>query len=473
MDKNDREDAVEELRKSNQRLELLVETAGQLLKSDSPQDVVDMLCRKVLLFLDCDAFFNFLVDDDMKRLHLNSCGGIPEEAVRRLEWLDYGVGLCGCSARDGCRLVVNNLQHVVDPYTELVRPFGIQAYACHPLISQGRVLGTLSFCTRNRTSFTDDELSLMKIVADQVAIAINRKRTEEELRRARDELEIRVAERTRELKITNNLLLEEIAERVRIDEKLVKLNEDLEQIVEERTAQLIGAREELVRKEKLAVLGQLAGSVGHELRNPLGVMGNAIYYLNTILTDGDAVVKDYLDIIKCEIDNSRHIISDLLDFARIKPPRTELAKVNDLITQSLGRCTIPEDVKLHLDLPESLAVINVDPLQIMQVLQNLITNAVEAMPDGGTLSISAEPDRQTGTFKIRVDDTGVGISREHLEKLFQPLFTTKQRGIGLGLTISRNLTEANGGRIEVASRWAEGTTFTLTLPGRGNSEELI
>ena len=199
IDITERKRMDEALFKSNQRLDLLAETASQLLKSNSPQDVVDALCRKVLTFLDCDAFFNYLVDDEKKRLHLNSCGGIPEEDARRMEWLDYGVGLCGCSARDGCRLVVNNLQETDDQYTALVKPFGIRAYACHPLIAQGRVIGTLSFCTRTRACFSDDELSLMKAVADHVAIAIDRKRTEEELHRAHVELEKRVAERTHEL----------------------------------------------------------------------------------------------------------------------------------------------------------------------------------------------------------------------------------------------------------------------------------
>ncbi len=216
----DRKMVEEALRKSNQRLDLLAETASRLLVSDSPQMVVDSLCRKVLAFLDCHAFFNYLVDDDLQRLHLNACGGIPEEDIKKMEWLDYGVGLCGCSARDGCRLVVDNVQDTLDQYTALVRPFGIRAYACHPLIAQGRVLGTLSFCTRNRTQFTDDELSLMKAVADQVAIAMDRKRSEEELRRAHDELEKRVAERTDQLAKTIDTLLEEIVERQETEEAL-------------------------------------------------------------------------------------------------------------------------------------------------------------------------------------------------------------------------------------------------------------
>mgnify|MGYP002478186798 CR=1 FL=1 len=172
------------LHKSNQRLDLLVETGRILLESESPQEVVDLLCRKVMAFLGCDTFFNYIVDHENRRLHLNACGGIQEDDMKKMEWLDYGVGLCGCSARDGCRLVVENLQDIDDQYTALVRPFGIQSYACHPLISQGRILGTLSFCTRRRAHFDDDDLSVMKSVADQVAIAIDRQQSSERIARS-------------------------------------------------------------------------------------------------------------------------------------------------------------------------------------------------------------------------------------------------------------------------------------------------
>jgi GAF domain-containing protein len=161
----ERKRAEDKLRKNNQRHDLLAETASQLLKSDSPQKVVNALCQRVLEFLDCDAFFNYLVDDEKKCLHLNACGGISTEDARKMEWFDYGTGLCGCSARDGSRLVVEDLQETKDEYSASVRQFGIKAYACHPLIDQGKLLGTLSFCTRNRTHFTEDELSLMKVVA--------------------------------------------------------------------------------------------------------------------------------------------------------------------------------------------------------------------------------------------------------------------------------------------------------------------
>jgi PAS domain S-box-containing protein len=164
------------------RLNLIAETASKLLMSESPQEVVEELCKKVMEFLDCQAFFNFLVDKDKGCLHLNACAGIPEEEAKRIEWLDYGVAVCGCAARDGCRIIAEDIRATPDPRTDLVKSYGIQAYACHPLMAKDVVLGTLSFGAANRTAFSEDDISLMKSVADHVAIAINRKITEDALR---------------------------------------------------------------------------------------------------------------------------------------------------------------------------------------------------------------------------------------------------------------------------------------------------
>ena len=139
----------------SEQIELLSYTASRLLASDKPQQIVEELCLKVMKFLDCDAFFNFLVDEAAGRLHLNACAGIPKETMREIEWLDYGVAVCGCAARDACRIVAENIPTTPDVRTELVKSFGIKAYACHPLMDQNRVLGTLSFGTRSRTTFND------------------------------------------------------------------------------------------------------------------------------------------------------------------------------------------------------------------------------------------------------------------------------------------------------------------------------
>lgn len=158
--------------------ELLVESISQLLTSQDPQQVIESLCSRVMEFLDCQVFFNFLVDDSHCRLCLNACAGIPKEDEEKIRWLDYGVAVCGCSARDACRIVAEDIQSTPDPRTALIKSYGIRAYACHPMVAKERVLGTLSFGTRTRDRLSEDDLTLMKTVADHVAIALERKRIE-------------------------------------------------------------------------------------------------------------------------------------------------------------------------------------------------------------------------------------------------------------------------------------------------------
>jgi PAS domain S-box-containing protein len=186
----ERKQAEGKIHKNAQRFELLSETAGQLLKSKNPQHSINTLCRKVMEHLDCQAFFNFLADEKTGRLHLNACAGIPAAEVRRIEWLDYGVAVCGCAARDSIRIVAEHILSTPDVRTELVKSYGIKAYACHPILGpENKVIGTLSFGTRSRETFSDEDLALMKAVTDLVATAMTRMQSEEALRQARDYLE--------------------------------------------------------------------------------------------------------------------------------------------------------------------------------------------------------------------------------------------------------------------------------------------
>lgn len=186
--------------RSVERLAIISDTASRLLMSKEPQSIVEELCRKVMEHLDCHTFFNFLVDDERNCLRLNAYAGIPEETAREIHFLDYGVAVCGCAARDACRIVAQNIPTTPDIRTDLVRSFGITAYACHPLFAQGKVIGTLSFGTKSRLTFGDDELFLMKTVADQVATAMERIRLLRSAQARAEELELRVGERTDELR---------------------------------------------------------------------------------------------------------------------------------------------------------------------------------------------------------------------------------------------------------------------------------
>ena len=266
--------------------------------------------------------------------------------------------------------------------------------------------------------------------------------------------------RQAELRQTNRRLQKEAKERLAAQERLQIYSEQLETMVQERTQALEETQEQLIRQEKLAVLGQLAGSVGHELRTPLGVATNAIYYLRATLPD-DETTTEYLNILTNSIHESRRIISDLLDLSRTRPRNRTTVSPATLI-ETIVNHPPPDNIQMETMVPPELPLIWVDIDQMRQVFGNLISNAYQAMPNGGTITIQAQVKEEM--VHLNVCDTGLGIDQEKLDKIFEPLFTTKDKGIGLGLTICKNLVEVNGGQIKVHSEVGQGTTFTVILP---------
>jgi len=274
----------------------------------------------------------------------------------------------------------------------------------------------------------------------------------------------------------------DITDRKKAEEKLKEYSERLEEMVNERTRELRDTQEKLIRQEKLAVLGELAGGVGHELRNPLGIISNSIYYLKLVQPDANEKVKQHHAMIEQEVHNAEKIITDLLDFARVNSVDRVLVSVPELVQHVLNRFPVPPSVDVILKLPDDLPKVFSDPHQIEQVLGNLMVNAWQAMvspaervSSRGTKSQDSAPLAPRGKLilsasqkdkmvAIAVKDTGAGITPENMQRIFEPLFTTKAKGIGLGLAVSKKLVEANEGRIEVESELGKGSTFTVYLP---------
>ncbi len=261
----------------------------------------------------------------------------------------------------------------------------------------------------------------------------------------------------------------DITERKKAEEELSRHRDQLEEIVAERTRELHEAQEQLVGREKLAVLGLLAGGVGHELRNPLGAIKTSVYFLDMALENPEPDVKETLEVLSEEVTTSERIIGSLLDFARPKPPTRQNVDINDIVQRALDRASFPETIETAARLDEALPPILTDPDQVSQAFGNIILNAIQAMPDGGRLDVQSEVPAG-GWVAVSFSDTGAGIPQENLAQLFEPLFTTKARGIGLGLALTKTLVEGQGGTIEVSSEVGKGSTFTILLPA-GSKEK--
>jgi two-component system NtrC family sensor kinase len=246
-----------------------------------------------------------------------------------------------------------------------------------------------------------------------------------------------------------------------LEENLVKLQQ-FQKELQDTQAQLI-------QSEKLASMGQLAAGVAHEINNPLGTI---LLYSDLMLKEAPQGSQNWQDLklVVDETTRCRRIVSDLLNFARQNEVLAQATDLNALIRTVIGELREQPSfarVEIIEDLDEALPPIQADPAQLHQVFVNLIANAAEAMPDGGTLSVST---RRSGNelISIAFQDTGYGIPEENLNKLFTPFFTTKPigKGTGLGLAIVYGIVKMHRGQIDVKSQVGVGTTFTVTLPLR-------
>ncbi|MGH3191668.1 MAG: sensor histidine kinase [Streptosporangiaceae bacterium] len=239
-------------------------------------------------------------------------------------------------------------------------------------------------------------------------------------------------------------------------------------LVEERTASLRQAVSELeqtqarlVRQEKMAAMGQLASTVGHELRNPLAVIMNVLYLLETIAgAEGSEAMLRHLATARRETSAATLIVADLLDYSAGRAPMRAPVQLADLVAEALSVVPPPTGIEVVKHVEPDIAI-DADRDQMRQVLLNLVTNGYDAMPDGGILDVSV---RATGdSARITVSDTGVGMDEETQASIFTPFFTTKSRGIGLGLAVTKRMIEAHGGTISMQSTPSVGTSFTVTV----------
>ncbi len=218
----------------------------------------------------------------------------------------------------------------------------------------------------------------------------------------------------------------------------------------------------LQKSERFAAIGELATMVAHDLRNPLQGIANAAFYLKRKMSlKVDDKQREMLEFIEEDVKYSDKIVSDLLDYSREMQLQLEVTTPRSLFKGALSLIEVPANINV-LDETQNEPAIKVDVLNMKRAFVNIIKNAIEAMPMGGTLTVMSLT--SNGEVDFIFSDTGVGIAKENLEKVFTPLFTTKAKGMGFGLPICRRVVEAHGGKISVESTLGKGATFTVTIP---------
>jgi PAS domain S-box-containing protein len=231
----------------------------------------------------------------------------------------------------------------------------------------------------------------------------------------------------------------------------------------------IKMQKQLLQADKMASLGTLAAGIAHEIRNPMATINlNTQILLRDLNLDQEHQV--YMLDIQKEVRKIERIISEILEFSKPKPAHLVETSVNDVVqsVHEFIRVQLRKHgVQVHLDLDESPPFVLMDPAQVSQVLINLVINAMQAMPDGGVLTITTRQDRKNKRVELFVVDTGVGIPQENIDKVFDPFFTNKPEGTGLGLSIARQLLEKNQATMQVESTVGEGTTFSLRFKAVG------
>lgn len=522
----ERKTAEKSLRQSEGRLRILTDANELLNTGIDPEQAIHTIASKVMNFLGCHVFFNFIFHEGKGRLRLNAYAGVSGEDAQKIEWLDTGDAICGCIAAKGRRIVSEDIEHNGDERAKLVRSYGVKAYACHPLLIEGKSIGTLSFGSKSRTHFTDSELDFMKTVADRISAAMQRKSVDDALRESEqrffkafhnspvamaiarlpegrmvdvNDSFSRMVEHPREELIDRTSAefnLFDATERGRLYQRM-NLGENLngvetsirtgrgkqlsvmyysERIRLNDTDHIIITLIDITERKRMEELkDDFIGMVSHELRTPLTIIMGAVH---TAMLEGldteeqAALLKD----AAAGAESLEGILGNLLELSRYQASRLVLASepldvrgtVHEVVERLKGKSQAHRLVNLA---PEGISIV-ADKVRTVRILHNLIENAIKYSPQGGEIKITVK--QESDYLIIGVSDQGIGISPADQARLFQPFerlerMNASVKGLGLGLVVCRRLVEAHQGRMWVESGEGKGSTFYFGLPLKSNS----
>lgn len=256
-------------------------------------------------------------------------------------------------------------------------------------------------------------------------------------------------------------IVRDISDLKTAERELAEANERLEDRVRKRTSELRSAQADLVKSEKFATLGKVSGGIAHEIRNPLSAVKTSAYFLLNARNPSEEKVREHLERIDRQVTVIDNVVTALSDVAKLPDAELESTDVAAILRQTVNSVGLPDRIEVDISLGEDIPQVLADENQIVIAFANLIRNARDAMSNGGRLSISATVESDCVLFHIA--DTGSGIEEANLTKILEPLFTTKARGMGLGLSITQAILEKNKGSLSIQTQLGEGSCFTVNL----------
>ncbi|WDQ14858.1 PAS domain S-box protein [Rhodopirellula sp. P2] len=257
-------------------------------------------------------------------------------------------------------------------------------------------------------------------------------------------------------------ILRDISDLKAVEAELKQLNATLDQRVQDQAAELQKAQSELVEKEKFATLGRISGGIAHEIRNPLNAIKTSAYYLLNAKTPSPAKTEEHLNRIDRQVSSINNAVTALSDLARLPDPQSRPLDVAEMLVAILRDCKLPRNIIVTQDVPADLPNVWADEKQLPIVFKNLIRNARDAMNEGGALKLSAR--LLESQVVVTVQDDGLGMSPEVVHRIAEPFFSTKARGMGLGMAITTAILEKNRCTMELESEPNQGTTFQISIP---------
>ncbi|WAC19091.1 ATP-binding protein [Luteolibacter sp. SL250] len=400
--------AKQKLEVQNQKMGILWDAAQILLTSDDPESMLQQIFDAISGPLGLDVYINYMNDGD--RLRLSSFRGIGQEEAESLRTLEFGQAICGTVALTRRAIIAGKIERSDDPKTQAVKCLGLKAYICNPLIAGEEILGTLSFGSRTKSSFSVEEAQFIETITRYVTASYVRMRLVNDLR-------------------------------------------------------------ESDRKKD-----QFLATLAHELRNPISPILTGLEVIR--LSSGDpGKIEKVSGMIRDQTRQMVHLIDDLLELSRISTGKIVLRRSqNDICAIIRDAIDIAEPAseqknqKIIYSRPNSALKIDCDPHRVSQVISNLLGNAIKYTQHGGEIHVSVEG--QDDTVRMVVSDNGIGIepsSQQRVFSMFEQEDTDRQDGLGIGLTLVRNLTQLHGGDVSLHSDGKGlGTRVSVSLP-RGNS----